>query len=69
MKHSLLPAIMHLIIFIRVNTRHLVIHGINTVTFDAKLPRQRKHLTAKVNEVITGLDEKYLRNVLERRWI
>lgn len=54
---------------VEVETNYMGIHGINTVSFDAKLPQQRKLSVAKVSHAIYGLDNKYLSSVPERQSI
>lgn len=51
---------------IEVDTYYLGIHGINTVTFDALLPRDREIAIKKVNDSIEKLDDTFLNSVPER---
>ncbi|MBF0232609.1 MAG: radical SAM protein [Desulfamplus sp.] len=54
---------------ITVDTAYLGIHGINTVTFDAQLPRDRDHSIKLVENAIGNLDANFLNSVPERHSI
>lgn len=54
---------------IDVETVYLGIHGINTVTFDATLPRDREKAVKRVDNAIKMLDDDYLNSVPERHSI
>ncbi len=60
---------MKLIESINFETTYLGIHGINTVTFDAHLPREREQAIARVQYALSRLDEAYLDSVPERHSI
>ena len=51
---------------IQVETRYLGIHGINTVPFDALLPRDRDAAVQRVKNAIEQLDDGILNSVSER---
>ena len=51
---------------VEVDTAYLGIHGINTVPFDALLPRDRANAIKKVNDAIERLDDDLLNSVSER---
>ncbi|THB80216.1 MAG: radical SAM protein [Desulfobacteraceae bacterium] len=55
-----------LIELIDIDTAYLGIHGINTVTFDAMLPRDREHAVQRVENAIKRLDKEFLDSVPER---
>jgi radical SAM superfamily enzyme len=54
---------------IEVPTSYLGIHAINTVPFDAELPKQKKQAIAAIDKVIAQLDADYLDSVPERHSI
>lgn len=54
---------------IDVDTIYLGIHGINTVTFDAMLPKDREKTIKMVNNAIEKLDDDFLNSVPERHSI
>ncbi len=54
---------------INVDTAYLGIHGINTVTFDAILPRDREKAIRMVDNTIEKLDGEFLNSVPERHSI
>lgn len=54
---------------IDVETAYLGIHGINTVTFDAMLPRDREKAIQMVDSAIKRLGEEFLNSVPERHSI
>lgn len=54
---------------INVDTAYLGIHGINTVTFDAMLPRDREKAIRMVDNAIEKLDDEFLNSVPERHSI
>ena len=54
---------------VEVDTAYLGIHGINTVTFDAQLPRDRKDAVKMVEDAIQRLDDDFLNSVPERHSI
>ncbi|ACN14604.1 HemN1 [Desulforapulum autotrophicum HRM2] len=54
---------------IDVDTIYLGIHGINTVTFDAMLPRDREKAIKMVDDAIEKLDDEFLNSVPERHSI
>lgn len=54
---------------IEVETAYLGIHGINTVTFDAMLPRDREKAVEMVDAALEGLGEDFLSSVPERQAI
>lgn len=58
-----------LIELVEVNTVYLGIHGINTVTFDALLPRDRENAIQMVDAAIEKLDDGFLHSVPERHSI
>lgn len=58
-----------LIELVEVDTHYMGIHGINTVSFDAKLPQQQKLSILKIENDITKLDEEYLNSVPVRKSI
>lgn len=51
---------------IEIETEYLGIHGINTVTFDALLPRDKEGSIRRVDAMIERLDNAYLSSVPER---
>lgn len=51
---------------IEVDSAYLGIHGINTVTFDAVLPRDKDKAIKTVDQAIERLDNKFLHSVPER---
>ena len=58
-----------LIDLIEVETTYLGIHGINTVTFDALLPKDRDKAIRKIDNVIEQLDDEFLNTVPRRHSI
>ena len=54
---------------IDVDTVYLGIHGINTVTFDARLPKDRERAIKMVDDAISRLDDELLNSVPERHSI
>lgn len=54
---------------VTVETAYLGIHGINTVTFDAMLPRDREKAVKMVNNAIGNLGDEFLNSVPERHAI
>lgn len=52
-----------------VDTAYLGIHGINTVTFDATLPRDREDAIKMVDNAMEKLDDEFLNSVPERHSI
>jgi coproporphyrinogen III oxidase-like Fe-S oxidoreductase len=54
---------------VKVDTAYLGIHGINTVTFDAVLPRDRENAIKMVNDAMEKLDDDFLNSVPERHSI
>lgn len=54
---------------IEIETEYLGIHGINTVTFDALLPRDKEESIRRVDAMIERLDNAYLSSVPERHSI
>lgn len=54
---------------IDINTVYLGIHGINTVTFDALLPRDKEKAIKMVNTAIKKLDDTFLNSVPDRQSI
>lgn len=58
-----------MISLIEVDTVYLGIHGINTVAFDAKLPRDRDKAVKMVDDAIQRLDDDFLNSVPERHSI
>lgn len=52
-----------------VETAYLGIHGINTVTFDAILPKDRDNAVKRVEDAIERLDDRLLNSVPERHSI
>ena len=54
---------------IEVETMYLGIHAINTVTFDAILPRDKQKAFKLVNSAIEKLDNEFLNSVPERQAI
>jgi radical SAM superfamily enzyme len=54
---------------ITVDTAYLGIHGINTITFDAMLPRDKKSAIKRVDNAIKRLDDQFLSSVPERHSI
>lgn len=54
---------------VAVDTAYLGIHGINTVTFDASLPRDRENAIKMVDDAIKKLDDTFLNSVPERHSI
>jgi radical SAM superfamily enzyme YgiQ (UPF0313 family) len=54
---------------IDVDTAYLGIHGINTVTFDAQLPRQKEQAIKLIDDTINKLDSEYLHSVPIRQAI
>ena len=51
---------------IDIDTVYLGIHGINTVTFDAMLPKDREKTIKIVNNAIEKLDSEFLNSIPER---
>jgi radical SAM superfamily enzyme YgiQ (UPF0313 family) len=51
------------------NVHYLGIHIINSLSFDALLPRDKEKSLKKINEAITKLDEDYLNSVPKRHTI
>lgn len=58
-----------LIDLIEVETTYLGIHGINTVTFDALLPKDRDKAIRKIDNAIEQLDDEFLNTVPRRHSI
>jgi len=58
-----------LIALVEVDTAYLGIHCINTVTFDALLPRDRENAIKMVDDAIEKLDDGFLNSVPERHSI
>jgi len=54
---------------VEVDTTYLGIHGINTIPFDAQLPRDRKNAVKMVDDAIERLDDEFLNSVPERHSI
>lgn len=54
---------------INVETAYLGIHGINTVMFDAMLPKDRENAVKMVDNAIEKLDDEFLNSVPERHSI
>lgn len=52
-----------------VDTAYLGIHGINTVTFDATLPKDREDAIKMVDNAMEKLDDEFLNSVPERHSI
>lgn len=51
---------------VKVDTAYLGIHSINTVTFDAQLPRDRESAVKMVADAIERLDDDFLNSIPER---
>ena len=51
------------------NVAYLGIHGINTIAFDAVLPRDRKAAIKKIDDAIKELDNEFLNSVPKRNSI
>lgn len=58
-----------LIELVNIDTDYLGIHAINTVSFDARLPADRRLSIERVNNAMKGLDPDYLNAVPERHSI
>lgn len=58
-----------LIELVEVESAYLGIHGINTVTFDAMLPRDRDKAIKKIDNAIETLDDEFLNSVPKRHAI
>lgn len=58
-----------LIELIEIETAYMGIHGINTISFDAMLPRDKDQSIAKVNNAIKSLEHAFLNSVPERHSI
>ncbi len=58
-----------LIDLIEIETEYLGIHGINTVTFDSLLPRDKEKSIKRVDSYIERLDDAYLNSIPERHSI
>ncbi len=57
---------MKLIKLININTMYMGIHGLNTVAFDAQLPRDKEQVLTRIQNAKDNLNPSYLNSVPER---